>query len=359
MAWLCLVLVFISAPARAQSIFLDGFESARAQYTGGSNFIWYQLDPNCLTEPGNVLTDYHVPAARQQAINGLVNMRAAGQERVAIVIFHLRANPPSTDGTVNGTILDSSGGNLHKRFRSNLTTMLGDIKAAGFKEVLLRFGPQGGNDPRSWNGFNESLFQENWNLIANIVPIIINSGINYRVDLMVEGMPRAKILFGQIIADQPADQDWSDYTRRLWGNYVGQFGLENTVGFSMISDDDAQRLDARIEHMNTIYRVNGVIVLPQTLAVDLYGTANADEGEIFRRYSDELDAEGLFDVPMIVAETYYNDPIAARSIAEAMMLTGRTVPYLLQWPVKRVGGCDINITVAPPVEFNHFSANGF
>lgn len=361
-AMLCLAL--LSAPVFATPIFGHGFESARAQGRGGSNLIWYDVDSACVAEPQAILTDYHQPGVRSRVLDTLASMFAAGQRRVSVVVFHAHGGGTDPEGLVNELVLDSTGGTLHKQYITNLRALFTDIRDAGFEEVLLRFAPQWINNPQDWKdngGFNEALFTENWSLIQNIRAEVVGIGVPYRIDLMVEGLPRARIIGGGIIANAADNDEWTEYAQRIWENYVDAYGKADTIGFSSIAGPDLQKLDARVEHLNTVYRVHGSIDRPDVIGVDLYPANGIDEGRFFSKWSEELDNEGLGDLPIIIPEVYYNDQQAAQLLQAAMTASGRSVPYLLQWPLQRDEGCYAGdpVTVPEPTGFNHYLEHGF
>lgn len=350
--------------SHAVPIFADGFESARAQSRGGSNLVWYQVDSACVAEPQAVLTDYHLPDVRSQVVDTLAAMRAAGQRRVSVIIFHAHGDNSNPDGTVNELVLDSTGGTLAKTYLYNLRDLLADIRSGGFEEVLLRFAPQWINNPQDWKdngGFNEALFAENWSVIQQVRPYVVAAGIPYRIDLMVEGLPRARIFAGQIIANDPDNDEWTEYAQRLWENYVDAYGKADSIGFSSVAGPDLQKTDARVEHLNTVYRVHGVVDRPNVIGVDFYPANGIDEGQFFSKWSEELDKEGLTELPIIIPEAYYDDASSAALLQSAMTETGRPVPYLLQWPLQRDAGCYPGdpVTVPVPTAFQHYLDHGF
>src|SRR5687768_2799914 len=202
-----------SAGVQAQSIFRDGFEPGVPAGRGGSNLIWHDLQ-GCEREPYGVIANYHEPGIRTRVRGQLAQMRANGQQRVSTGLFHLRGTPDAA-GRINGTIVDSSGGMLHPQQRANLIALLDDVRAAGFASFLFRYHPQGGNDPRIWSDFDADRFEENAALIESIEPLLQAAGLPHGTDLMVEGMPRARILeFGGnriILPDEPAREPWSRY----------------------------------------------------------------------------------------------------------------------------------------------------
>jgi hypothetical protein len=366
---LALLGLAFAAPAVAaqDAIFASGFELATPILRGGSNYVWHALGESCDREPFGVIPNYHEPGIRTRVIGQLHAMRAAGQDNLSLGLYHLRA-PEEADavGRITGTLLDSSGGDLHPRMRQNLVEFLADIRAVGFFSVVFRYHPQGANNPRDWDTLGPAqldLLEENWSLIDRIEPLLQQSGLNWGTDLLVEGMPRARIIelpgVDLIESGTPAREGWSRYAREIWKRYSTKYGISRTVGFSFVSDTDDTRIDARAEHIDYVYTVDGVRRLPLLFALDIYGTPSRDEGWIFRAYHRHLRDEGLGSMVWLIAEAYYDDAAAARSLAEAMAATGQPVYYLTQWPLQRGSSCDPNVTVAPPLDFGNYSRLGF
>lgn len=344
-----------------------GVERLSREARPGVNLGFYDLGPNCDREPFGVLANLHKPGVRQRVTDILVELRARGSEAIAVGIYHFRApGPADADGVWAGTpILDSSGGNLHPRMRQNLADLLSDIRAAGFAQLLVRYHPQGGNDVAQWTRYDESLFEENWNLIVNLMPIIEGSGLDYRIDLMTEGMPRARFVnvLGQTLffPNEPDNEPWSRYANRLWQNYVSRFDPRRSVGFSSISDPDPDRLRARLEHTSYVYRLpGGERVYPGAFAFSIYRWPGADEGDLYARIVDRLRRIGLGEVPLIVAESYYNDREGMARLAAAAREQQAPPLYVLHWPVRRDDkACSAHVNVAFPVEIDQALRFGF
>lgn len=324
---------------------------------GGSNLNWYDLSEGCDREPFGIIANYHEPGIRERVIEQLIELRARGQQRLSLGLYHLRGSSDAV-GRISGTILDSTGGALHPRMMKNVTLYLSDIRDAGFAEILFRYHPQGANDVIRSGSISDALRDENWAIIESVEPLLQASGLVYRTDLMAEGMPRARLVLGRPLPNEPNNSSWSRYAREIWRRYYLLFGADRTVGFSFVSDIDDERIDARAEHLEYVYRVDGALRLPQAFAFSLYGTAERDERWIFERHHVHLAAEGVADLPWIVAETYYNDARAARAIAEAMNATGKSVDFLTQWPLHRETTCD-EVSVTPPALFQQFHRFGF
>jgi len=295
---------------------------------GGSNFVTYQLE-NCNREPFGVIANFGnaADAIRSQ----LQRMFDAGQRRLRIPIFHHR-------GSDSGTVMDSSGGRLSDQNRDNLVHLLAAVKQAGFLEVEVGFFPTDGNNPANWSRFDDDLYQENWNFIHGLHPILAQAGLPYRIDLSNEGMPMS--------TDPPAR---ADYARRLWNDYTANFGKSDTVGFSMtvwIAD--------RISQIPNVYGSNP----PDVLDLHIYGDDwNGDEYKQLVDAHHKLQEMG-YAQSIIVGETYFNDGTAADNLRRAVQDTGRKVLYVTEWPLSRSKKC-ADVDVAPPVAFDEFSKRGF
>lgn len=293
---------------------------------GGSNYNFYRLD-GCTREPYGVIYNYDV--ATSTINEQLASMYVSGQRRLRIMIFH-------GHGLGGGTLMDSTGGNFAPRFRNNLTNLLAAIRNQGYVEVEIAFGPQGPNVPLSWSSWNEAMYQENWNLIYNLHPIIANAGIAYRIDLMNEGTPTSN------------QSMLLRYAQRLWADYTYRFGKNDTLGFSII----AENLD-RIAQIPNVYRGN----LPYLFDLHFYGNSSRDEYSQFVNARNRMRRMGLSQ-GWIIGESFYNDPVAANNLRRAIDATGQTVFFLTQWPLTRSRRCS-DVDVAPPSGFDNYSVQGF
>jgi hypothetical protein len=332
----------------------------------GVNLNFFDLDKDCEREPFGVLASYHLPGVRAEVSAQLIELRARGSESIGVGIFHLRAPVPSVEGVVGtGTLVDSTGGRLHPRIQQNLQMLLADVQASGFRQLLLRFHPQAENDAARWANFSEDLFQENWNLIVSVMPLLEALDMDWRVDLMVEGMPRSRFysVFGQLVVlpTDPDNEPWSRYANRLWQNYVSRFDPARSVGFSILADPDPDRLRARLEHTSFVYRLpGGERIYPGAFAFDFYGRSGVDEGAMYRQSVDRLQRLGLGGIPLLIAETWYNDREALASLYAAMRETGTRPLYVLHWPAdRRFLDCSPDVNVHPPVEIDQLLRFGF
>lgn len=290
---------------------------------GGSNYAWYKLGSdvglNC-REPYGIIKNYHIKGVRSVVKSQLKLMRGNGQIRLRIPIYHMR-NPGG------GTILNSAGGNLSSQHRTNLKDFLADIKTAGFVEVEVGFFPQSLNNPATWDasnlGWQESRFQENWNLIVSLRPIIIGSSLHYRIDLMNEGAPANN------------QKQVKKYVFKLWWNYNFIFGKTDTVGFSIIAEVGTSRYDNMVSEMNRTG-----FGLPYLWSVHVYDNITNALQNLSAHQSSAGDNRSW-----VIGETYYNDSATDSALSAASLR--RTVWHVYQWPLTKNKGCDGHVDVTP------------
>lgn len=331
---------------------------------GGSNFLWYTLGPGCDREPYGIVPNYHHAEVRTQVRAQLAAMFASGQARLSLGVYFAHGVP-------TGTAIDSSNPAAVTQAAQNVADLLADVRAAGFHAVLFRFFPVGVIYPPNDN-FDPSLVGEYWNFIHAIRPAVAGAGLAYLIDLGVESLPRDSDL--PFIPDPwkyPRNTDWSRAVRTLWQDYYAAFGSADTIGFSSLTDDDPDVMRSRVRHMRYVYDIGGGNPrYPATFAIDVYGDTVANETVKFTQFDralrqeDSSGALGWRDAPVIVAETYYDDPVAAENLRAAMNSTGRKVPFLTQWPLDRgsgapTGGNCAATNVPPPFVWSVYGHYGF
>jgi hypothetical protein len=150
----------------------------------GANYSHFGL-AGCDFNGYGILTDsgFGMAAVRQQ----LAAMRAAGIETLRLFIWHMHDASNQYWGVVT-----SAGGRLGSLERTNLIRYLTEVRDAGFKQLTVVFGPMWTNDPISFpvNRYDPSLFDENWNFIRVVRPIVKQYGpASTHFDLLNEGAP--------------------------------------------------------------------------------------------------------------------------------------------------------------------------
>lgn len=345
---------------------------APALYRGGSNYLWFGDDGQCRIDSRDaygLLKRYHETDAVRGPVRRLARRQMAamykdGMRRLSLGVYFMH------QPAAGGTLIDSSDPAQVAQVAANLAMLLADAKAIGYHEVLFRFFPTNNINPSQpefphrdsasyWPRVDEY-----WNLVEVLRPVLAASGLAYRIDLMVEGAPRDSnnTLYPESERyKHPANAEWSRAVRALWQRYVAAFGKSDTVGFSFLVDEDHNRLRSRVRHMRYVYEGN----YPYLFALDLYAGQDWDEYEKFLwmdAYMREQNPPGAHwnRAGWIVAEAYYEDPLAAVALTRAIRESGRRVYYLTQWPLDRAGTClDPHVNRAAPLRWQVWQVYGF
>lgn len=322
-----------AAALLAALLSVDAFAAGR----GGSNYHFFQLD-GCNREPYGVLKNFHTH--RAQIESDLVRMYDNGQRRLRIGIFHGR-------GLDSGTLIDSTGGNIAPQYRQNLADLLATIKAVGFVEIQFAFFPQAQNNPGNWSSSigwsstDESYFQENWNLVYNLMPILRSSGIHFTVDLGNE-----LFLPERGINGIPTNR--TVYANKLWANFRTVFSIGESMGFSVRPGKIGDLSEARLIYGS---------YPPYTMSIHMYG----DYYNSVRRAHSELNSANYKYTGLVVGEVPYNDATVASQVNSASLTIGsRPIHWLTQWPLQPNAACaETGVNVAPPVDFGNYIIYGF
>lgn len=290
--------------------------------------VWYR--PNELRP---VIATFHLDslAVKEQ----LRVMYANGQRRLALILwFGDFQHDPELQGTlVHGHILDSSAKQLHPLHRHNLVRLLELMAETGFEEAILRFGHQGASHPHDWPFWNERRYQDNWAFISDTRKLVETTAKRAQLPVLYDiGMELGGIHhLGQ---GEP-------YTRRLWADYVKRFGTERTMGFSISLGPSV--VAAALKVFDSGGR------RPEMLAVSLYG----NEYEALRQLSIEMRRSKAQAMPVIVQETWYNDPTVAEVVAKARADFAINIRYIVQWPLHR-GALQPHFSVPFPAEYSAY-----
>jgi hypothetical protein len=299
------------------------------------------------------------------ATSGIVAQFDANRATIAAQLQQMYANGQRTitlpllffHGASDGAALDSAAGTSQ-----NLVDLLALIKATGFERIDVRMLPEWTADPENWvspgawdspdygtcttnaatGSIAGSWYRENWEFLVSTRALVIGSGIPYVLDLMGEGI----------------DPRFEDYVRRLWRDYVAQFGTSDTLGFSFVPTVANAKL------IPTIYGAH----LPGAMAIDVYDNSTYGfqcnlslAGDCVRAtyigISAALDAAG-YSGPLIVSETLANDAPSAAALVVGRQATGRPILWVTQWPLARgfSPGATQNVL---PLDFSAYIQQGF
>lgn len=163
--------------------------AATPSSAGGSNIVVWQVDQTCSSNYG-VIKNYNNPTVENIVNTALTRMRQNGQVQLRVMVLFAHG------GTGDNTTLDSTGGTLNGQQATNFQNLIHEIHTLGFSQVQFTFGPQSSyNDPDTWPSWQETNYQENWNLIAHVVNWVMDAPpngegmINSGFDLWNEAFP--------------------------------------------------------------------------------------------------------------------------------------------------------------------------
>ena len=273
--------------------------------------------------------NYHPKDIRQQ----LAAMHAAGLQSLRTFIWHEHDVGRQTWG-----IVSSAGGRLGPTETKNLVAFATDVRRAGFTRLTVVFAPGDANDPVGYptNGYDPSLFDENWQLIRYVRGIVKQYGpLDTRFDLLNEGAPSDYLSTKTQI---------EDYIAHMYSNYVDAFGNADVTVSSIVGANDQSRIANLIDTLSSTGRP-----LPTWFEVHTYST---DVLADLRATDATLTAKGLSQ-PITLGETYYDDPSAAASVKAFIAGSSRHLDELLDWPLQRNSPCQA-FSVPPPYNSNAF-----
>lgn len=233
-------------PNMGDVILANGFDWPTAS-AGGSNYLWYDLGPDCERMPYGLLPNYHQPGVRVQAQQQLATMYGRGMRTLSIGVFF-------RSGISTGDVIDASVPAQVSQAVQNLSVLLDDIKAAGFERVLFRFFPQANMNPSFPEYFDSDTMGLYWQLVQAMHEPLELTSLPYKIDLGVELAPADSDDGWRADSKKwkyPADKNWSNAVRDLWRNYKQTYGTADSVGFSFLTATN--RAKRRVRHMKYVY----------------------------------------------------------------------------------------------------------
>jgi hypothetical protein len=236
-------------------------------------------------------------------------MRAAGSRALRTVFVH------STEGDP-WSYLPSAGGRLPEPYRTNLVNYLRDVRAAGFESFTIAFNPWYANDPVGYDGnvYDPSKFEENWQLIRDMRPLIKQYGPpTTRIDVIAEGAPDSW---------QP---QLREYAAEMWTRYVDAFGNGDATISVIANPYGVRRLPNLVQALRATGRP-----LPEYFDVHPSWSAS-DALTDLRRVDDYLTSQQL-PQPLVIGEEVYDNAEVAAAIATFMRTSSRRVLEVTEWP---------------------------
>jgi hypothetical protein len=152
----------------------------------------------------------------------------------------------------------------------------------------------------------------------------------------------------------------------FWSRYTAEFPIARTVGFSLPADNNFEVVSQRIRTARIIFGSTP----PRSLQLHIYGGPTYPTETILRDAVNALRSPenvSLRNLPIIIGETYYNDPQTANELRDAIQDLAVNVSYILQWPLERSrpqicnsGGDPFEFcAVPPPYRFGSYLQQGF
>ena len=117
----------------------------------------------------------------------LRKMYDRGQRKIAVPIW-FSVYSSNIVGTRSKHLIKINGGDMSAQHKQNLRDLVDAIKLQGYNEISVRFMQQWLSHPKTWtNGWDEALYQQNWNFIVKAVRLVNtqlgNSNIRVTYDL--------------------------------------------------------------------------------------------------------------------------------------------------------------------------------
>jgi hypothetical protein len=302
----------------------------------GANYTHYK-NADCSLANTGIVTHYQDPGIRRLVRAQLAAMHKAGVETLRLLLWHM------TDATgQNWGIVPSGGGLLAEPYRSNLIRYLSDVRAAGFQQLTLVFGPQWTNWPLGGN-YDPATFDENWQFIRTVVPLVKQYGpASTHIDLSNE------VIGGQF--DSPSVVATTEtYVTKLWSNYVDTFGSHDAT-FSSIGGGGPQDAAARMQNLVDALRASG---RPLPDYFDIHPPFTFDGTLAVLSAVDHTLTSNSLSQPLVVGEEAYNNLPVAQAIAQFMRPSSRPVLEVMEWPLEAGSACQ-NVSVSAPYRVDNY-----
>ena len=319
----------------------QGFEIGGANYitTSAGAFLHSSIDPGDSNDPTSVATFKDVLFAYNQnpslAENQLINMCGNGQRKIALMLSFEPAIWMSTYGGYYGEIADSTGGTVNAQIRSNISNVVSLISSITdsygkpcFNELQFRFAPRGPASPLGWTSWSDTQYAENWQLLVSVRALVEEAA--------APSLRRVYDLGAELagIFNEPSDAGQNQrYLTTLWQQYLSTFGVSDTYGFSEAI------APGRTWKMLSVYDRIGI--RPSQIALDVYDQAG------FATALNELSSNGAGQIPLLIQETYYNDPPFSQSLYQAAQQNGFFIRTLMEWPLSPTDAVGFSTDYAP------------
>jgi hypothetical protein len=295
----------------------------------GSNFILSSVgrynETRVLTDDAVKPPFVEILENPQKVKAQLAKLYEAGQRKISTVIWHTPLIGQHAGKSRRGYLVNSDGG-LRADIKAGLEAYFQAVKQTGFRDVVVRFGPQGCAHPSRWAadnrikcpvGYSEAIADDNYSIIATVHGmldrIFAGTDVARWYDLAVEGVGW--------------QEPFPTYNARIWARYVRDFGAADTYGFSIAYQP------GRLTQIYQIYGESGV--RPAVIAVDMYDgrTSRRRRAKVLlAELAGEMDKLGLRGTPVVLQESFYNHEPTYQAVIAARQ-AGMNIRAIYQWPM--------------------------
>jgi hypothetical protein len=334
--------------------------------TVGMNYTHVSFDGCTLATGGaqlgydnnGIVYAYHKPGVREKAKQELAQMKRSGIKSTDLVIWHMHDfyDAPATWG-----VIPSNNKRVDEPYRTNLINYLQDVTDAGFERIMITMGPQWRNTPGHYQGpekYNPAFFDENWEFLKDVRSLVKQYGPkDSYFDLLGEGAPPNP--------DESRKQQMWEYDKKLWTNYVDEFGKEDAV-ISFIAPNPASPSgevlwdSGALDNLYDIFEQSGK-GQPNWYQLSFYPNKATYERSLqILNYIDQKLTSRGYTGPLIIREGWYNNADVAKAILEFNNTHARKVIEVHSWFIPYYDGFgDPNIDklhcpVSPPYTQNEF-----
>jgi hypothetical protein len=341
-----LAAVLLVAAACAQAA---GGSNARPAHTGGvgspailigANYTHFadggcRNGGNSLLHTG-IIQNYGRPGVAALVRRQLTTMRARGLRSLRLIVWH------QTDASgLNWGVISSYGGRPAPADAKSLIGYFKAVRAAGFAQLTVSFGPTVVNDPRS-PSYDPGRLEENWQFIRYVRALARRYGPrSTHIDLLNEGTPAP--------SDKAAVLRVRTYLAELYGRYVQAYGSAD-VSVSTISTQSPADAQARLQNLIDALVASGE-PLPRWFDVHVAYDSTAAAQEL-SAVEQTLERDGL-DQPLVLGEVAYDDAPTASAISDYVAEFHRPVLEVMEWPLTADRPCR-GVSVSPPYTANAY-----
>lgn len=290
----------------------------------GANYSHHKYE-NCGLDDTGIVRHYHQAGVRRRVQGQLAAMRSAGIETLRLLLWHM-----TFVGWHRWGVVSSAGGVLSEPERSNLIRYLRDVRAAGFEQLTVSFGPMWTNSPfgQPQYVYEPAKLEENWAFIQDVRGLLkLHGPASIHVDLINEAPPSDYTPVEQLPALRR-------YIADLYARYVDKYGNEDVL-VSAIAKGDPSRLAQLVQILAGTGRP-----LPRWFEIHPSYTG-AEALRDLRAADATLTARGLTQ-PFVIGEEAYNHGGVAQAIAEFARTSTRPIAEVIEWPLVADQTCDVS-----------------